>query len=436
MGLEVFFYPKSIALVGASNKRGKVGYSLARKLLKFQGNVYFVNMMNETIFGRTSSASLAQIKDPIDLVIIAVKAEFVLQTLKEAGEKGVKNVIIITAGFGESGRSDLVAEMKDIAKKYGIRILGPNCFGVVNTARNLDCTFARSETLNGRIGFISQSGALWSYIADYAKDNEFGFAKFASVGDMIDVSIEELLWQFEKDRTIDVIMLYIEALRDGKKFMEAISSCKKPVIVVKGGKGIAGSKAAVSHTGSLAGSYEIYKAACKQVGAYFIDDLSEALNLAKFLACYPKPKKFRSLVVTNAGGPGILMADSLETNKIEIAPLPKINFNLPNAWSHNNPIDVLGDADDLRFKEVFSKIKRMNFYDILIVILTPQEMTDDEHIAEQVINFKLSSGKMVIGCFMGIDSFRESRKMLEQNKIPCYTAPDKIGKVLGILKGK
>jgi acyl-CoA synthetase (NDP forming) len=436
MGLEVFFAPKSIVVVGASNKGGTVGYSLARHLVNFKGEVNFVNVHKETIFGKESSVSLKDIKHKIDLCIIAVPAVFVPNVLRECALKNIKNVIIISAGFLEAGREDLERDILSIAKKYNIRILGPNCFGVVNTSNNLDCTFARVSPVHGKVGFISQSGALWSYIADYSIANNLGFSKFASVGDMADVSFEELLEYFEKDSNTKIIMLYIEALKDGRRFMKAVSSCKKPVIAVKGGSGKAGSRAAHSHTGSLAGSYEVYKAAFKQAGVHFALNLTEALDLAKFLSMQKKPSSFRTLVITNAGGPGILMADSLEQNNVEIVKLPALRFNLPAAWSHNNPIDVLGDADDLRFKEVFSKIKKKSFYDIAVVILTPQEMTDDERIAKEVVKFYLSSGKNVICCFMGFKSFRASRDILEKYNIPCFNSVERVGDLIGNLKGK
>lgn len=434
MGLNVFFAPKSIAVVGASNKGGTVGYSLARHLMNFKGEVHFVNVHKETIFGRESFSSLKEIKHKIDLCIIAVPAVFVPNVLRDCALKNIRNVIIISAGFLEAGREDLEREILNIAKKNNIRILGPNCFGVVNTLNNLDCTFARVSPVRGKVGFISQSGALWSYIADYSVSNNLGFSKFASVGDMADISFEELLEYFEKDLDTKIIMLYIEALKDGRRFMNAVSSCKKPVIVVKGGSGEAGSRAAHSHTGSLAGSYEVYKAAFKQAGVHFVPNLTEALDLAKFLSMQKKSSNVRTLVITNAGGPGILMADSLERNNVEIVKLPLIKFNLPNAWSHNNPIDVLGDADDLRFKEVFSRIKKKSFYDIVVVILTPQEMTDDEKIAKEIVKFYRSSGKNVICCFMGVKSFKTSRDILERNKIPCFNSIERAADLIGNLK--
>ncbi len=371
----------------------------------------------------------------MDLCIIAVPAIYVPNVLLDCALKNIKNVIIISAGFLESGRDDLERDILNIAKKYNIRLLGPNCFGVVNTSNNLDCTFARMSPIRGKVGFISQSGALWSYIADYSVSNNLGFSKFASVGDMADVSFEELLEYFEKDSDTKIIMLYIEALKDGRRFMKAVSSCKKPVIAVKGGIGEAGSRAAHSHTGSLAGSFEVYKAAFKQAGVHFAVNLTEALDLAKFLSMQKKPSSSRTLVITNAGGPGILMADSLERNNVEIVKLPKLDFKLPLAWSHNNPIDVLGDADDLRFKEVFSKIKKKKFYDIVVVILTPQEMTDDEKISKEVVKFYLSSGKNVICCFMGVKTFKTSREILERNKIPCFSSIERVADLIGNVRG-
>lgn len=436
MSLELFFSPKSIAVVGASNKAGKVGNSLARHLLGFQGNVFYVNSSKETIFGKEVYFSLRDIKSKIDLCIIAIPAQFVKPVVLDCAVLGIKNVIIISAGFSEIGRSDLQDEILSICKKYGIRVLGPNCFGVVNSANNLNCTFAKSDCLRGNVGFISQSGALWSYIADYSVVNYLGFSQFASIGDMMDVGFEELVNYLENDKNTKVILVYIETLKNGREFMKVISKCKKPVIVVKAGKTSSGVKAASSHTGSLAGSYEIYKAALLQAGAYFADSLQDGLDLAKVLSCYSESSfvGFRNLIITNAGGPGILMADALEMNDLEVVKLPKINFNLPPAWSHNNPIDVLGDADDLRFREVFLKLRKKTFFDNLIVVLTPQDMTDDKKIALRIVDFYRSSGKRVICCFMGFKSFSLGRRILEENKIPCFDVPERIGNVLRSLK--
>lgn len=436
MGLELFFSPRNIAVVGASNKPEKVGYSLAKHLLNFQGQVFFVNKNKETIFGKECYYSLKDIKSKVDLCIIAVPAEFVIFVVHDCGVLGIKNVIIISAGFSEIGKKKEEAEILLTAKKFGIRIMGPNCFGVVNTLNGLNCTFTKSDCLKGNVGFISQSGALWSYIADYSIVNYLGFSKFASIGDMMDVGFEELAEYFDRDKNTKVILLYIETLRNGKSFMNVVSKCKKPVVVVKAGKTESGIKATSSHTGSLAGSYEVYKAALKQAGAYFVDNMQEGLDLAKTLSCYPNFNGFRNLIITNAGGNGILMTDALETKGLEVVRLPKISFNLPSAWSHGNPIDVLGDADDLRYKEVFSKIKKKTFYDNLIVVATPQDMTDFKKIALRTVDFHKSSGKKVIGCFAGFKSVELGRRILEENRIPCFDNPERIGNVLMNLKEK
>lgn len=433
MSLERFFYPRSIAVVGASNKQGKVGYTVVKKLDSFKGRKYFVNIEGYKINNVQTYRSLNEIKDSIDLVIIAVPAFLVKQVVLDSAGKKVKNIIIVSAGFSEIGRTDLEEDIIKIAKKNKIRIIGANTFGVVNTSNSLDCTFAKLTPKKGVIGFASQSGALWSTIADYSLLNNIGFSKFISFGDMFDVGFTEAIDYFNKDKETKVIFLYIETLKDGKAFMQAVKNSKKPVVVIKAGKTSQGVVAVHSHTGSLAGSYEIYRAACKQAGAIFTENLTEALDLLKFLQFQDKPKSKRTVVITNAGGPGILLTDALVENKIEIAKIPNIKFNLPVGASISNPIDVLGDAKADRFMEVLNKIKKEKFYDIIIIIITPQDMTPDMDIALELIKFKRNSNKTMIACFLGQESFKDSIRLLETNGIPVFYKLERVAKLLSDL---
>jgi acetyltransferase len=427
-----FFNPKSIAIVGASGKRGKVGSSLVQNLKGFKGRVYYVNIKRKKILGKKCYKSVLDIKDKIDLGIIAIPSVGVYKALEECGKGGIKSVIIISAGFSEVGNKRLEKKILDVAEKYKIRILGPNTFGVVNPYINLDTTFAKTRVKKGGISFISQSGALWSAIADYSVKENFGFSKFASLGNMSDVSFEDLILYLNKDELTRVIVLYIELLENGRKFMDAAKKCKKPVIAIKAGRSEAGMKAALSHTGSLAGSYEIYKAAFKQSGVKLVDTLTEAFDLARFLE-KDKIKGNRVVIVTNAGGPGALMADYCDESGLKVVKLPKKfvkDLKLPEAWSHGNPIDLVGDAKSDRFKEVFDKLSKENFYDILICILTPQNMTDIDNIAKELIRFK-KKGRNIIACFMGGYSVDKAKDLLERNDILCF---NELEKVVGVLK--
>ncbi len=436
MSLKEFFYPKSIAIVGASNKIGKVGTTLVNKLNFFSGKIFYVNAEGYEINNKSSYKNLRLIKESIDLVIIAIPSIFVNSILEDCKHKKVKNVIIISSGFADIGRKDLEELILKTSKSGNIRILGPNNFGLVNTHYNLDCTFSSLSPSKGAVAFASQSGALWSFIADYSRNNNLGFSKFISLGDMLDIEFNETLEYLSNDKDTKVIMLYIETLRNGKLFMNLIKKCKKPVIVLKAGKTEKGKTAAHSHTGSLAGSYDVFKAACKQSGAYFTETLTEALDLAKFLSMQLKPKGKKTLVITNAGGPGVLLTDLLIENNLELVKLPSdLKFNL-SSWSHNNPIDVLGDATSKRYKEVFSKLLTKKFYDNVLIILTPQDMTDSYPITQEIISFYKQSKSTVICLLLGEESFRKSIWLLEDYQIPCFRELERAAKLLGNLNRK
>jgi len=416
--MKTFLNPKSIAVVGASSTKGKIGYILMQKLKKFNGKVFPVNIKNKTILGKKCYKSILEIKEKIDLVIIAIPAKFVKDILKDCVKKKIKNVSIISAGFSEIGKTSLENELLKVGKN--INILGPNSFGIANPHLNIDLTFSLKTPKKGNIAFISQSGALWSAITEYSLENNFGFSGFVSLGNMLDVDFSDLITYFNKDSNTKTIVLYIENLKNGKKFMETVKKSKKPVIVVKAGSSEAGKKATLSHTGSLAGSYQIYKAAFKQCNAIPAESLTEAFDKAKN---FTKAKKI--IIVTNAGGPGALLADYCERNNLEIINLPKIKFSFN--YSGGNPIDVIGDATDLRFKEVFEKIRKLNF-DTLITVITPQQMTPINKIIEELVNFKKSSKKNVVCCLMA----KEGKSILEKNNIPNFFEPKRLADFLRI----
>lgn len=412
--------PRTIAVIGASNKKSKVGYSLMENLRRFKGEVIPVNIHEKKILGKKCYKNILYIEKEIDLVIIAIPSQFVKQTVKECRQKGVKAIIIISAGFSEIGRKDM--EEGIMKEKKNMRILGPNCFGVVNPYINLDTTFAKKTPKKGDVAFISQSGAIWSGVAELSIKENFGFSGFISLGNMMDIGFEEAIQYFENDKNTRIIVLYVETLRDGRKLMEIAKKCKKKIIAIKAGVTEAGMKAALSHTGSMAGSYEIYKAAFKQAGIIMAESLQEAFDKAK----YGITEGRKAVIITNAGGPGALMADYCEQNKIEVVKLPRIKFALPQAWSHRNPIDVVGDAKSDRFKEVFKKIAREKFYDLAIVVVTPQKMTDLKNLAYEIVKFKKKSKKKVAACWMS----KEGRDILENAKIPNFFEPKRLAEYL------
>lgn len=414
--MKNFLFPKTIAVIGASSDKGSVGYSLVKKLKKFKGKVFPVNLNNGKILGLKCYRSVLDIKEKIDLAVIAVPAKVVKDVLKECVEKSVNNVSIISAGFSEVGKKDMEEELIKVGK--GIKILGPNSFGVVNPYINFDMTFASTTPKKGSIAFISQSGALWSAVSEYSLKNNIGFSGFVSLGNMANADFVSFIEYFNNDKNTKAIVLYIENLKEGKKFMKVVKESKKPVVVVKAGSSEAGKKATISHTGSLAGSYEIYEAAFEQCGAIVAESLTEAFDKAKNFI-----EANKIVIVTNAGGPGALLADYCDNNGLELIKIPEIKFSFN--YSYGNPIDVIGDAKEGRFTEVFKKIKKLKF-DTLIVVVTPQEMTPMKKIAKEVVNFNKKSRKNVVCCWMSEDG----KKILDKGKVINFFEPKRIAEYL------
>jgi len=304
------------------------------------------------------------------------------------------------------------------------QILTSNCFGIVVPSMNIDTTFALTTPGDGHIAFISQSGALWAGVSIYSKLNNFGFSYFISVGNMMDLDFSDFLEFLDKDKNTEIIILYIERLADGRRFMDAVKKCKKPIIAIKAGRSEAGKRAALSHTGSLAGSYDIYEAAFKQSGVILVETLEEAFAKAKFLQA---PKGNKIVIITNAGGPGTLTADYCEKHGFDVAKLPEnLKFEkLPRAWSHNNPIDIVGDADADRFKYVFDNlVKNKSFFDAAIIVMTQQKMINVKGTVKEIINFKKKLGKPLAVCWMT----NADKSALEKASIPCFFEPELVAK--------
>ncbi len=430
--MRKFLEPKSIVLVGASNKPGKVGHILARKIVHYKGKVFFVNNKGGSLLGKTFYLSVNDLPVSVDLAIIAVPAATVKDIVIACGKKKIPAWCIISAGFAESGQKKLQREIMDIARHYRARILGPNVFGIVNTAKELDFTFAKETPLRGNISCVTQSGALWSMIADYSQEHHLGFAKMISLGDMADLDFSDALISLEKDTETNVILVYMENIERGRRLLAVLKKMKKPVIVVKGGRSEKGNAAVQSHTGRITTPYEVYKGALLQGGATVCETVHDALALAKSLSWQTAPQGKRVVIVTNAGGPGVLCADALQMQGLELVHVPeKIQFNLPPAASQRNPIDVLGDAQADRFGNVLSQLRAVgHLFDSVIVLLTPQKMSEPEQTAREVIAFARKSKKFVICCFMGYASVTEAKKILEEARIPCFHDIEDVATVL------
>ncbi len=409
--MDSFLNPKTIAVIGASENPEKVGYSLMNNLSNFRGKVIPINNKHKLIFGIKSYPGVEDYGGKIDLAIIAIPSEFVFEAVKECARKKIKNIILISAGFSEIGNTQSEKQLISFAGKHHIRILGPNCFGVCNPYIYLDTTFAKISPEKGNIAFISQSGALWSYISDFAY-GKFGFSGFVSLGNMADISFNETLNYFSKDKHTKSIVLYVEKLKDGKKFIESCKKCKKPIYVVKAGESKKGSEAALSHTGSLATDFEIYKGAFRQAGIIQCDSLiecfekinhknySEKMDLAKF------GKK--AVILTNAGGAGAIISDICFRNNIELVD-----------WEEKNPYDLLGTANAESYSAAMNRLNGKRFYDFVILVLTPQKMTEELETAKSAISFSKQGNKLV-SFFLGDKSIKASKKLLEENNIPCF----------------
>ena len=435
------FYPNSIAVIGASASPKKVGYSVLRNLLSFPGDLYPVNPARAEVFGRKAYPSVVDIPGPVDWAVIAVPARLVPGVMEECGEKGVRLAVIVTAGFREIGGpgATLEEEVVAIARKYGIRIIGPNCLGVMMPHMGINATFDPVSPRAGDVAFISQSGAIITTVVDWSLPEEFGFSSVISVGNQADLGFEHYLRFAEQDPTTRSVTLYIEEIQDGRGFMHIVRQVadRKPVVAVKSGSSRKGRAAASSHTGSLAGSYDVYVAAFRQAGVIPVQTLRDAFNLAELLASEGYPQGNRAIAVTSAGGFAVLASDYAETYGIDMVDLPEdvfreLNAFLPSCWNHANPMDIIGDADAARFAALFDVlIRHQDFWDIAFVIAVPTTLADPAHIANEIVRFSRNTDKMVVGCMLGGDSIRSGLRILRSCRIPNFSELEDAFKAAG-----
>lgn len=435
MELDVFFNPKSVAVIGASRDPQKVGHRVLRNLIEggFQGEVYPVNPNADKILNLKCYGNILDTPGDVDLAVIVVPAELVPSIAEECGLKGVKGIIVISAGFGEIGGEGvrLERELVSICRKYGMRMQGPNCLGIISTHSQLNASFAPTMPQLGNIAMVSQSGALGSVILNWAVENEVGITKFISLGNEADLNAADFIEALGEDEETRVIGLYIEGIKEGERFIEVAKrvSRKKPIIAIKAGITSAGARAVSSHTGSLAGSETAFSAAFKKSGIIRVATLEELFNLVIAFSSQPIPKGRRVLIVTNGGGPGVLATDACEKMGLELPLLEyeirkELEKMLPSHSSLNNPLDVLGDADEKRYKVALEAGLKSSSVDGLIVILTPQAMTPCDKIADIVVKAAKNSSKPILASFMGLRSDSPTILMLKKNKIPNYVFPE------------
>lgn len=433
IGLDAIFKPRSVAVVGATERPNTVGRTILYNLITnpFGGVVYPVNPTRESVLGIKAYPSISACPGEIDLVVIVTPAQTVPALVQEAVDNGVKGAIIISAGFKERGPEGIAAEQEILRIANGkMRIIGPNCLGVMNPIGGMNATFAAAMANKGNIGFLSQSGAMCTSVLDYSFQENMGFSAFVSVGSMLDVDWGDLIYYLGDDPNTEAIVIYMEAVGNARSFLSAARevALKKPIIVVKAGRTDVGAKAAASHTGSLTGSDEVLDAAFRRVGVLRVERISDIFYTAEVLSKQPRPKGKRLSIITNAGGPGVLATDALIRDGGELAPLSEqtideLNKFLPSAWSHANPIDILGDATPETYAKSLEVAAKDENADGMLIILTPQAMTDPTLTAENLKPYA-NLGKPVIASWMGGEDVKEGEQILAQAGIPSFPFPD------------
>ena len=456
--LDAIFAPKSVAVIGASTTPGKVGHDIFVNILKggYTGTLYPVNPSARSISSVRAYKSLTEIPDEIDLGIVILPPKAALQSVQEAVTKGVKGIVIVSAGFREIGPEGRAIEDRLVAtcREAGVRLIGPNCLGVINPlpAVRLNASFSARMPKAGNVSFISQSGALCTAVLDFAADRNFGFSKFISIGNKADVDELDLLRYLHRDHDTEVILIYVEELRRGPEFIEAVKEITcgdyrpKPVLVIKSGRTSAGAQAAASHTGSLAGTEGVYDAIFVQSGIIRVASIDELFDFATAFAYKNEselgkmrrkvPAGNRVAIVTNAGGPGIVATDmtmfsGLQLAKFKDETIETLASHLPSTANLHNPVDIIGDASIDRYENALGAVIRDEGVDGALVILTPQSMTDVLGTAEAIARIARKSFKPIMCCFMGVIDVSQGVKFLQEQGIPVYKFPENAAKAFG-----
>ena len=453
--MNQFFNPKSIVLIGVSRTKGKVGYEILKKIIQsdWSGKIYPINPKAKKILGKKCFASVLDISynlkgelrsEKIDLAVIMVPAKIVPQVLEECGQKKIQSVIIISAGFKEIGKkgAKLENKIKKIGQKYNIRILGPNCLGIINTKNNLNASFTSGFPKKGGVSLISHSGGMMVALIDWSYKSGLGFNKIISLGNRADLGENEALEYLIADPTTDLILMYLEGFEDGRRFVEIVQASKKPIIVFKVGKAKEAQRAILSHTGAIAGSEEAIEAALEKAGVIRASNFEEFFALAKAFAWQSCPQNNKIAIITNATGPAIIAVDVIETQNtkhktqkyyIELAKLNDktkkfLKKNLPKAASAINPIDLLGDALADRYQMALEAVLKDKNAGGVIVILTSQAMTEEDETARMITKLLIDpankSKKPILTSFIGGQNIESARKILAKNKIPNYDYPE------------
>jgi acetyltransferase len=434
VGLDAILDPNNVAVIGATEKQGSVGRTILTNLITnpFGGTIFPVNPKRANVLGIKAYPSILDVPDRVDLAVVVTPAPTVPGVIKECVDAGVPGAIIISAGFKEVGAEGAALEREIMQTARGkMRIIGPNCLGVMMPLRGLNATFAGGMARPGNVAFISQSGAICTAVLDWSFEENVGFSAFISIGSMLDVGWGDLIYYLGDDPNTHSIVIYMESIGDARTFLSAARevSRSKPIIVIKAGRTEAAAKAAASHTGSLTGSDEVLDTAFRRSGVLRVNNISDVFYMAEVLAKQPRPQGNRLTIVTNAGGPGVLATDALITGggrlaEISDETMAELNAFLPPAWSHNNPIDILGDADPERYARTLEISAQDPNSDGLLVILTPQDMTEPTQTAELLRPYATATNKPVLASWMGGAMIAAGERILNRANIPTFAYPD------------
>lgn len=441
--LDALFNPHSVAVVGASERQGSVGRTILWNLISspFGGTVYPINPNRKNVLGIRAWPSLEALPEPVDLAVIVTPASTVPGVMRECAKTGVRGVIIISAGFKEVGPEGVALEQEvlQIAREAGIRIIGPNCLGVMRPTTGLNATFAGDMARPGNVAFVSQSGALLTAILDWSLREAVGFSAFVSMGSMLDVGWGDIIDYLGNDPRTRSILLYMESIGDARAFLSAARevALHKPIIVIKAGRTAQAAAAAASHTGTLVGSDEVLSAAFRRTGVLRVDSIADLFYMAEVLAKQPRPNGRRLTILTNAGGPGVLATDSLvmgggELAKLSDKTMAELNGFLPPAWSHGNPVDILGDATPERYAKALEVTGADKNSDGLLAILTPQDMTEPTQTADRLRPYA-KLGKPVIASWMGGSDVTAGERILNDAGIPTFGYPDTAARIFNYM---
>ncbi len=438
--LDAIFSPRAVAVIGATEKSSSVGRAVLWNLIShpFGGTVYPVNPSRPNVLGIRAYSTIAAVPEPVDLAVVVTPALTVPEVIRECVAAGVKGAVIISAGFKEIGPEGAKLERATLeeAQRGRMRLIGPNCLGIMRPHAGLNATFATEIARAGSVGFISQSGALCTAILDWSFQEDVGFSAFISIGSMLDVGWGDLIDYLGDDPLTKCIVIYMESIGDARSFLSAVRevALNKPIIVIKTGRTEAAARAAASHTGALTGSDEVLDAAFRRVGVLRVNSIEQVFDMAEVLAKQPRPRGPRLAIVTNAGGPGVLATDALieshgELTSLSHSTMESLNSFLPTAWSHGNPVDILGDADPERYARTLQVIANDSDIDGLLVILTPQAMSDPTATAQALGRYANVPQKPVLASWMGGEAIKAGERLLAQAGIATFPYPDTAARI-------